>query len=107
MKGFKEFLLRGNVLDLAVAVIIGGAFGAIVNSLVKDVLTPLIGAIVKSPDFSAITVDLNGSKLMIGNFLNALIAFLLVAIAVYFFIVLPMNALVARQRRGEAPPDPT
>ena len=107
MKGFKEFLLRGNVLDLAVAVIIGGAFGAIVNSLVKDVLTPLIAAIVQSPDFSAIAVDLNGSKLMIGSFLNAVIAFLLVAISVYFFIVLPMNALVARQRRGEAPPDPT
>ena len=107
MKGFKEFLLRGNVLDLAVAVIIGGAFGAIVNSLVKDVLTPLIAAIVQSPDFSAIALDLNGSKLMIGSFLNAVIAFVLVAIAVYFFIVLPMNALVARQRRGEAPPDPT
>lgn len=107
MKGFKEFLLRGNVLDLAVAVVIGGAFGTVVAALVKDLLTPLIGAIVKTPDFSTIALEINGSKFLIGDFLNAVLSFLLVATAVYVFIVLPMNAFVARQRRGEAPPDPT
>ena len=107
MKGFKEFLLRGNVLDLAVAVVIGGAFGAVVTALVKDLLTPLIGAIVKAPDFSAIAFEVNGSKFLVGDFINAVISFLLIAMAVYVFIVLPMNALVARQRRGEASPDPT
>jgi large conductance mechanosensitive channel len=107
MKGFKQFLLRGNVLDLAVAVVIGGAFGAVVTALVKDLITPLIAAIVGKPDFSAIVFEVNGSKFMIGDFINALLAFVLVAAAVYFFVVLPVNALVARMRRGEAPPDPT
>jgi large conductance mechanosensitive channel len=107
MKGFKEFLLRGNVLDLAVAVVIGGAFGAVVAALVKDLLTPFIAAIVHAPDFSAIKFEINGSMFLIGDFLNATLSFLLVAAAVYFFIVLPMNAIVARQRRGDAPPDPT
>ena len=82
-KGFRDFILRGNVLDLAVAVIIGGAFGAVVTSLVKDVLTPLIGDLVGKPDFSAIAYN----HVMIGNFLNAIISFLMVALAVYFFIV--------------------
>jgi large conductance mechanosensitive channel len=95
------------VLDLAVAVVIGAAFGTVVTALVTDLLTPLIGAIVRAPDFSALAFEVNGSQFKIGHFLNALLAFLLVAIAVYFFIVLPMNAFVARQRRGEAPPDPT
>jgi len=107
MKGFKQFLLRGNVLDLAVAVVIGAAFGAVVTALVKDLLTPLIGAIAGKPDFSDLTVTVNGSKLLVGDFLNALIAFLMMALAVYFFVVLPVNAIVARMRRGEAPPDPT
>ena len=107
MKGFKEFLLRGNVLDLAVAVVIGGAFGNVVAALVKDLLTPFIGAVAKAPDFSAIAFEVNGSKLLVGDFVNAVVSFVMVAGAVYFFIVLPMNALVARQRRGETPPDPT
>lgn len=107
MKGFKAFLLRGNVLDLAVAVIVGGAFGNVMAALVKDLVTPLIGAVAKAPDFSAIRFELNGSAFLIGDFLNAALSFLLVATAVYFFIVLPMNAIVARQRRGEAPPDPS
>ena len=107
MKGFKQFILRGNVLDLAVAVVMGAAFTAVVTALVKDLLTPLIGALVGQPDFSALTVDVNGSKLLIGDFLNAVIAFLMLAAAVYFFIVLPVNALIARMRRGEAAPDPT
>ena len=107
MKGFKEFMLRGNVVELAVAVVIGAAFTAVVTAFVKDLLTPLIAAIVGAPDFSAIAVTINGSKLMIGDFLNALFAFLTVATAVYFFVVLPVNALIARIRRGETPPDPT
>ncbi len=107
MKGFKQFILRGNVLDLAVAVVMGAAFGAVVTALVKDLVTPLIAAVVGSPDFSRIAVSVNGSKLLIGDFLNAVIAFLLMAAAVYFLIVLPLNRLTARLNRGEAPPDPT
>ena len=107
MKGFRQFIFRGNVLDLAVAVVMGAAFGAVVASLVKDLVTPLIAAIVGKPDFSAIVADVNGSKLMVGDFLNAVIAFLLVATAVYFFIVVPVNRLTARLNRGEATPDPT
>jgi large conductance mechanosensitive channel len=107
LQGFKQFILRGNVLDLAVAVVIGGAFGAVVAAFVKDLLTPLIAAIVGKPDFSAIAVTVNGSKFLVGDFINAAIAFLLVAAAVYFFVVLPVNQLTARLRRGEAPPDPT
>ena len=107
MKGFREFIFRGNVLDLAVAVVMGAAFTAVVTALVKDLVTPLIAAIVGKPDFSAIVLDVNGSKLLVGDFLNAVIGFLLVATAVYFFIVLPVNRLTARLNRGEAPPDPT
>jgi len=107
LKGFQQFLLRGNVLDLAVAVIIGGAFGAVVTALVKDLLTPMIAAIVRQPDFSGIVLVVNGSKVLIGDFLNVVISFVLVAAAVYFFVVVPVNRLTARLRRGEAPPDPT
>jgi large conductance mechanosensitive channel len=107
MKGFKEFILRGNVLDLAVAVVMGAAFGAVVTALVKDLLTPLIAAVSGSPDFSAIAVTVNGSKLLVGDFLNALFAFLMIGLAVYLFVVVPVNALTARMRRGEAAPDPT
>jgi len=107
LKGFKEFMLRGNVVELAVAVVMGVAFTAVVTALVKDLLTPLIAAIVGAPDFSAIVLDVNGSKLLIGDFMNALFSFLMVGIAVYFFVVLPVNALLARIRRGEAPADPT
>lgn len=107
MKGFKQFLLRGNVIDLAVAVVIGAAFGAVVTALVKDLITPIIAAIVGKPDFSALAFEVNGSKFLIGDFLNAALSFVLVAAAVYFFVVLPVNAIMARRRRGEAPPDPT
>jgi large conductance mechanosensitive channel len=107
LKGFKEFMLRGNVVELAVAVVMGVAFTAVVTALVKDLLTPLIAALVGAPDFSAIVLDVNGSKLLIGDFMNALFSFLMIAIAVYFFVVLPVNALLARIRRGEATPDPT
>ena len=107
LKGFRQFLLRGNVIDLAVAVVIGGAFGAVVAALVKDLLTPLIAAVVGQPDFSAITLTINGSQFLIGDFINALLAFVLVSAAVYFFIVVPVNAIAARRARGEAPADPT
>jgi large conductance mechanosensitive channel len=94
LKGFKEFVLRGNVLELAIAVVIGAAFGAVVTSLVKDVITPLIGAIVGNPDFSSITLG----PILIGNFVNALLSFLLVAAAVYFLVVAPMNRMMARMK---------
>lgn len=106
MKGFKQFILRGNVVDLAVGVVIGASFGAVVTSLVENVITPLIGAIVKAPDFSNLMFTINGSKFMYGNFLNALIAFILVAAAVYFFVVIPINTLLAKSKK-EAPSDPT
>lgn len=106
MKGFKQFLLRGNVVDMAVGIVIGAAFGAIVTGFVKDLLTPLIAAIVKQPDFSALTFTVNGSKFMYGEFINAVISFLIIATAVYFFVVLPINALIARSRK-EPPADPT
>ncbi len=107
MKGFKQFILRGNVLDLAVAVVIGAAFGAVVTALVKDLITPIIAALVGKPDFSGIAFTVNGSKFLIGDFINAVISFLLIAAAVYFFVVLPVNTLMARIKRGQAPPDPT
>jgi large conductance mechanosensitive channel len=107
LKGFKQFLLRGNVVDLAVAVVIGAAFGAVVAALVKDLLTPLIAAIVGKPDFSAIQFTVNGSKFLIGEFINAVVSFVLVAAAIYFFVVTPMNMIIERRRRGEAPSDPT
>lgn len=106
-KGFREFILRGNVIDLAVAVVIGAAFGAVITSFVANILTPLISAIVGKPDFSALVTNLNGSAIKYGLFLNALISFLLIAFAVYFAMVAPMNAWKARQARGQAPPDPT
>lgn len=107
LKGFKEFVLRGNVLDLAIAVVIGAAFTNLINALVKDLITPLIGAVVGKPDFSAWVVTVNGSPFLIGDFVNAVIAFVLMAAAVYFFVVVPMNAWIERRRRGQAPPDPT
>jgi large conductance mechanosensitive channel len=107
LKGFREFIMRGNVVDLAVAVVMGAAFGAVVVSLVANIITPLIAAIFGKPDFSALTLTLNGSVIAYGTFLNALITFLLVAVAVYFFIVAPMNTLKKLTARGTAPADPT
>lgn len=101
MKGFRDFIMRGNVVDLAVGVVIGSAFGTVVASLVKDILTPLIGAIAKVPDFSGLAFTINGSQFMYGVFINAVIAFVLVAAAIYFFVVVPMNKLMARVKKGE------
>jgi large conductance mechanosensitive channel len=107
LSGFKQFILRGNVVDMAVGVVIGAAFASVVGALTKDLLTPLIAAIVKAPDFSGLTFTLNGSKFMYGDFINTLISFMLVAGAVYFFVVTPINALVSRMRKAPAPADPT
>ena len=96
MKGFRQYLFRGNVVDLAVAVVIGAAFGAVVTALVKDLITPLIAAIVGKPDFSGLAFTINNSRFAYGEFINALLAFVLVAAAVYWLIVLPMNAWAAR-----------
>ena len=101
LKGFRDFLLRGNVVDLAVAVVIGSAFGAIVNALVKDLITPLIGAIGGQPDFSNIVFTINKSDFLIGDFLNALISFLIIASVIYFLVVLPMNGIVKKLKSGE------
>lgn len=103
-KGFREFVLRGNVVDMAVGVVIGAAFGTIVSGFVKDLLTPLIAALVGKPDFSAYSFEVNGAKFLYGDFLNAVVAFLLIAAAVYYFVVLPVNALMARLNVGTPAP---
>jgi large conductance mechanosensitive channel len=107
MKGFRTFILRGNVVDLAVGVVIGAAFGAVVAALVKDLITPFIAAIVGKPDFSNLGFKIGSTPFPIGDFINALVSFLLISAAVYFFIVLPVNTLIARAKRGEVAPDPT
>lgn len=104
LKGFRDFIMRGNVVDLAVAVILGAAFNAIVGSLVSDILNPLIAATVGKPDFSALVLEVGSGKVKIGNFLNAGISFLMVASVVYFVIVAPMNAVQARQKKAEETP---
>lgn len=104
---FKQFLLRGNVIDLAVAVVIGAAFGAVVTALVEDLITPLIAAVGGQPDFSALVFSLNGSEFKYGHFLNAVISFVTIAAVIFVFVVKPMNTLQARARRGQASPDPT
>ena len=106
MKGFKAFLLRGNVVDLAVGVVIGIAFGVVITAFVKDLVTPLIAALGGKPDFANLYFTVNNSKFLYGDFLNALLAFALIAAVIYFFVVMPINALVARSRK-EPPADPT
>jgi large conductance mechanosensitive channel len=106
VKGFKAFLLRGNVVDLAVGVVIGVAFGAVVTAFVKDLVTPLIAALGGKPDFAGLYFTVNNSKFLYGDFFNALVAFLIVAAVIYFFVVLPFTALVARSHK-EPPADPT
>lgn len=96
---FKKFILRGNVVDLAVGVVIGTSFGAVINSLVVDILTPFIGAIVKVPDFSGLLFTINSSTFMYGKFLNVMISFLLVAVAIFFFVIKPMNFLISKTRK--------
>lgn len=107
LKEFREFIMRGNVIDLAVAVVIGAAFGAVVTSLVENLITPLIAAIGGQPDFSNIAFTINESRFGIGAFINSLIAFLIIALVIFFFVVKPMNAVMERVRRNETTPDPT
>jgi len=96
LEGFKKFILRGNVVDLAVGVVIGAAFGTVVTAFTKDLLTPLIAAVVGKPDFSGVGFNINGTAFPVGDFINAVVSFVLVAAAVYFFVVTPLNALMAR-----------
>lgn len=105
LSGFKQFILKGNAVDLAVGVVIGVSFSAVVNALVKDIITPLIAAIGGKPDFSAIYFSVNNSKFMIGDFLNVLLTFLINAAVIYFLVVLPMNKLIAITKKSK-PIDP-
>ncbi|MFZ0633095.1 MAG: large conductance mechanosensitive channel protein MscL [Acidobacteriaceae bacterium] len=107
LKGFRDFVLRGNVMDLAVAVVIGAAFTSIVNALVADIVNPLIAAIVHKPDFSALILDVHGGKIKYGDFMNAIISFLLIAATVYFVFVLPVNALMKKFHPAKAAPPTT
>ncbi len=103
LKGFREFISRGNVIDLAVGVIMGAAFSAIVGSLVADVVTPAVGAVFGKPDFSGIALG----PVLIGKFVNAIVNFLLVSVGVYFFVVLPMNRLIKKKEAAPPPPPVT
>ncbi len=102
IRQFKDFILRGNVLDLAVAVVIGAAFGAVVTALVRDILTPIIAAIFGKPDFGALTFTIHRSRFFYGDFINALISFLSIAAAVFFFVIKPVNYLIERRKRAMA-----
>jgi large conductance mechanosensitive channel len=106
VKGFKVFLLRGNVVELAVAVVIGVSFGVVITAFVKDLVTPLVAAIGGKPDFSSLNFTVNNSKFLYGDFLNAVIAFVIIVAVIYFFVVVPYTALMARARK-EPPADPT
>jgi large conductance mechanosensitive channel len=107
IRGFKEFILRGNIIDLAVAFVIGVAFAAVINALVVDLIMPIIAAIVGKPDFSGLTFTINHSVFLYGSFINAVVSFVLIAAAVYFMIVVPMNKIAELRARGQAPADPT
>jgi large conductance mechanosensitive channel len=107
LSGFKQFILRGNVVDLAVGVVIGAAFGGVVTAFTKAFLTPIIGLMMKKSEFSTFAVNIHGTSFPVGEFINALISFLLIAATVYFFVVTPINALIARTRKAPAPADPT
>jgi len=102
VRGFKAFLLRGNVVELAIAVVIGVAFGVVITAFVKDLVTPLIAAIGGQPDFSSLSFTINKSKFLYGDFLNVLLAFLVIAAVIYFFVIVPYTAMLARSRK-EAP----
>jgi large conductance mechanosensitive channel len=103
LEQFRDFLLRGNVVDLAIAVVIGVAFGAVVTSFVADIVTPLIAAIGGNPDFGALTFTINGSQFRYGNFLNALLSFVIIAAAIFFLVVKPVGVLMERRKAGLEP----
>jgi large conductance mechanosensitive channel len=106
LRGFRAFVLRGNVVDLAIAVVIGVAFGALITAFVKDLITPLIAALGGKPDFSNLSFTINKSRFLYGDFFNALIAFVIIAAVIYFFVVVPYTAMIERSRK-EPPADPT
>ena len=106
LKGFRDFILRGNVVDLAVAVVIGAAFGAVVTAFVENIITPLIAAIIGKPSFSELHFTINHSVFGYGNVINALITFLAIAAVIYFFVVQPLNALQARLKPGKPVDEP-
>jgi large conductance mechanosensitive channel len=106
LKGFKNFILKGNVVDMAVGVVIGVAFGNVVTAMVKDLITPLIGIFGGTPDFSSIYFSINGSKFMFGEFINSLISFLMIAVVIYFAVVMPMNKIMSKMASGKSV-DPT
>jgi large conductance mechanosensitive channel len=107
LSGFKQFILRGNVVDLAVGVVIGAAFGTVVTALVKDLINPLIALVVGKPDFTGLSFTVRSTVFPIGDFITAIVSFVLIAASVYFFVVTPVNSLIARTRRDPAPADPT
>lgn len=106
LKGFKDFIMKGNVVDMAVGVVIGIAFGNVVTAFVKDLVTPLIGAFGGTPDFSGIAFTINNSKFMVGDFINSLISFLTIAAVIYFAVVIPMNKMMEKMKSGKTE-DPT
>ena len=107
IKGFKEFISRGNMVDLAVGVVIGGAFGAVITSFTNDILMAIIGAVIGKPNFNSLTFALGDATVAYGKFLTALLNFLLIAVSIYFFVVVPMNKLAERRAKGEGDEDPT
>ena len=107
MSGFRKFILRGNVVDLAVAVVIGAAFTGVVQALVKDIITPIIGIFGGVPDFSALSFAINNSRFLIGDFINAVLSFVVIAAVVYYFVVVPVGRLLDRFTPSPAPPAPT
>ena len=107
LQEFKDFILRGNVVDLAVAVVIGAAFGVVIAALVKDIITPIIAAIFGKPDFSSLSFTIHKSHFLYGDFINAIITFVTVAAAIFFLVVKPLNYLTERRRRSVAEPDST
>lgn len=104
LKGFRDFIMRGNVIDLAVAVVIGAALKAIIDAFVKDLVTPLLAAIGGQPDFSRLSFTINDSQFFYGDFINQVVSFVIIAAVIYFLVVAPINALMERRRRGEEPP---
>lgn len=106
LNGFKNFIMKGNVVDMSVGVVVGVAFGNVVTAMVKDIITPIIGALGGTPDFSGIVFTINNSKFMVGDFINSLISFLTIAGVIYFAVVMPMNKLMEKMRSGKSV-DPT
>jgi large conductance mechanosensitive channel len=105
LKGFKDFIMRGNVVDLAIAIVIGTAFVALIKAFVADILTPIIAAIFGQPNFGALTITINHSQFFYGDLINAVITFVSVAAAIYFFVVVPLNKIAERRARGKVPVD--